>query len=161
MRPRRTPSLVAALEDVRLVWRNCKLYNKRQRAAPVRAAADRGRGPALRRRSSRRLGAPPPRLPMPREARRCPGAFEPEMEEMDVPEAFGAYLPGEDLPFRMLDGFAVVRVDDDDDDDDDDEGEGERGGRGAVGPRVFARSAPTRARGGAGGCRRALRGGRG
>ena len=105
------PSLVAALEDVRLVWRNCKLYNKRQRAAPVRAAAD-AVAAAFEASLERRLGAPPPRLPMPREARRCPGAFEPEMEEMDVPEAFGAYLPGEDLPFRMLDGFAVVRVDD-------------------------------------------------
>ena len=103
------PSLVAALEDVRLVWRNCKLYNKRQRAAPVRAAAD-AVAAAFEASLERRLGAPPPRLPMPREARRCPGAFEPEMEEMDVPEAFGAYLPGEDLPFRMLDGFAVVRV---------------------------------------------------
>ena len=136
------PSLVAALEDVRLVWRNCKLYNKRQRAAPVRAAAD-AVAAAFEASLERRLGAPPPRLPMPREARRCPGAFEPVREEMDVPEAFGAYLPGEDLPCRMLDGFAVV-VDDDADDDDDDEGEGGRGR--AVGPRVFARSSHSRPR---------------
>ena len=82
---------------------------------------------------------------MPREARRCPGAFEPEMEEMDVPEAFGAYLPGEDLPSACyLDGFAVV-VDDDDDDDDDDEARARASGGRPAGLREIRSLAPAEA----------------
>ena len=39
-------------------------------------------------------------------------SHRPQVHEADVAEAFGVYLPGEALPYRMLDAFIVCRADD-------------------------------------------------
>jgi hypothetical protein len=103
----RYPSLAAALVDVRQVWRNCKRYNAHPSHAPLRTACDRLHAMLLA--SLRRAGVTPPRAPELTAAGAHPDA---EVHEDDVPEAFGTYLPGEDLTYRMLDGFVVCRADD-------------------------------------------------
>ena len=50
---------------------------------------------------------PPRRFELPPEAH--PDAV---IDELDIPEAYNVFLPGEDLPYRLLDGFVVCRADD-------------------------------------------------
>ena len=100
------PSLVAALEDVRLVWRNCKSYNAHPAMAHLRTECDE-LADVLRDALARSGVEPPRRFELPPEAH--PDAV---IDELDIPEAYNVFLPGEDLPYRLLDGFVVCRADD-------------------------------------------------
>ena len=102
----RYTSLAEALEDVRQVWRNCKQYNSHPSMATLRAASDDLDAALVA--ALRAAGVEPPR---PTEL--CATEVHPDAEvhELDVPEAFGTFLPGEDLPYRMLDDFIVCRAD--------------------------------------------------
>ena len=113
-------SLSDALEDIRQVWRNCKRYNSHPSHSQLRASCDRLDDilvTALTSSTSTSTSYPAGagavvekiKLPGPRVPAGVTVHPDTEMMEEDVPEVFGMFLPGEDLPYRMLDGFIVSR----------------------------------------------------
>ena len=101
------PSFAAAMDDIRLVWRNCRAYNASPQMTHLREKCDALHAAllaALRRRGVREI---PPASDLPAEARRADCAIA----EADVPERYNVFL-GEALPYRLLDDFVVCRRDD-------------------------------------------------
>ena len=101
------PSFAAAMDDIRLVWRNCRAYNASPQMTHLREKCDALHAAllaALRRRGVRDI---PPCSDLPAEARRADCAIA----EADVPERYNVFL-GEALPYRLLDDFVVCRRDD-------------------------------------------------
>ena len=101
------PSFAAAMDDIRLVWRNCRAYNASPQMTHLREKCDALHAAllaALRRRGVRDI---PPCSDLPAEARRADCAIA----EADIPERYNVFL-GEALPYRLLDDFVVCRRDD-------------------------------------------------
>ena len=101
------PSFAAAMDDIRLVWRNCRAYNASPHAAQLREKCDALHDALLAALRRRGVTTVPPPSDVPEEARRADCAIS----EADVPERYNLFL-GEALPYRLLDDFVVCRSDD-------------------------------------------------
>lgn len=100
-------SFADALDDIRLVWRNCRTYNASPHMAHLRATCD--ELDEMMRDELDKAGViniPPP-SDLPAEAVKV----EATITETDTPEKYNVFL-GEQLPYRILDELTVCVCDD-------------------------------------------------
>ena len=101
------PSFAAAMDDIRLVWRNCRAYNASPRMAHLRETCDALHEILLAALSKRGVLNIPLPSDLPEEAKKTQCVIA----EADVPEKYNVFL-GEATPYRLLDDFVVCREND-------------------------------------------------